>query len=139
MKKKGNDHRMAYIAGAVLTCLVLAFVIGWGYFKPLQEPAGTDVAFTTVGPLIIASHGYAFSATLAVQTTADDGDWAKKNVKKMTDALHQTLFDTDPAAMRDPSGLVKVQHALEQVLNRTFDQARVQRVLFTDFVIQADE
>jgi hypothetical protein len=139
VKKKGNDTRIAYYAGIAVACLVLGFLIGWGYFKTLQPRTGADVAFAIIGPLNISTQGYSFSATLALQTRSDDADWAKKNMPALSDALHQALFNSDPKIMRTPAGLVTLQSALARTLNGGADQPRVQQVLFTDLTLQSDE
>ena len=139
MKKKGNDTRIAYYAGITVTCLVLGFLVGWGYLKVSQPRAGADVAFAVIGPLNISTQGHSLSATLALQTSPDDADWAKKNTPALSAALRQALFDTDPKIMRTPAGLVSLQSALAQTLNGSSDQPRVQQVLFTDLTLQSDE
>jgi flagellar basal body-associated protein FliL len=139
VKKKGNDTRIAYYAGITVACLVLGFLIGWGYFKSLQQRVGDDVAFAVIGPLNISTQGYSFNATLALRTQPDDADWARKNTPALSDALRQALFDTDPKTMRTPAGLVSIQSALTQTLNRGADKPRVLQVLFTDFILQSDE
>ena len=139
MKKKGNDTRIAYYAAISVACLVLGFIIGWGYFKVMQQRVDADVAFTIIGPLNISTQGYSFSATLALQTRPDDADWAKKNTRALTDALHQALSDTDPETMRTPAGLVTIQNGLARMLNSSSDQSRVQQVMFTDFILESDQ
>ena len=136
--KVHNDYTLAYVSGIVVTLLVIAFVAGWAYIKPRQGQIVTDVAFAKVGPFHIETEGYTYNASLAVQTDAGSARWLKKHQEALNELLYRTLISTHPKLMRTPAGLVAVQQTLTQTINQTLDQPRVQQVLFTDFVLQAD-
>lgn len=133
-----NDYTLAYVSGIVVTLLVIAFVVSWAYIKPRQGQIVTDVAFAKVGPFHIETEGYTYNASLAVQTDAGNARWLKKHQEALNELLYRTLVSTHPKSMSTPAGLMAVQQTLTQTVNQTLDQPRVQQVLFTDFVLQAD-
>ncbi|HYD80107.1 MAG TPA: flagellar basal body-associated FliL family protein [Paucimonas sp.] len=137
-KKPKDDYTFAYMAGILVAGLVVGFVAAWAYYKPFQQQLRADVAFAAVGPFHIENQGYTFNASLAIQTDSDNGRWAKKNKDALNDLLYRTLLDTDPKTLSTPAGLVSTQQVLTQTINQSFDRPRVQQVLFTDFVLQAD-
>lgn len=133
-----NDYSMAYTAAAAVVLLVIAFFAGWAYLKPQQDRIVTDVAFGKAGPFHIETDGYTYNATLAIQTKADNGRWLKRNQEALNDLLYRTLVSTNPKIMSTPAGLAAVQETLTRTINQSLDQPRVEHVLFTDFVLQAD-
>jgi flagellar basal body-associated protein FliL len=136
--KVRNDHMLAYIAGTLIIVLVIGFVAGWAYLKPTRHQIGADIAFAKIGPLHVETEGYTYNASLVIQTDAGNARWATKNKDALNDLLYRTLAGTDPKILRTPAGLVAMQQTLTRVINETLDQPRVQQVLFTDFVSQAD-
>jgi hypothetical protein len=136
--KVRNDHTLAYAAGALVIVLVIGFVAGWIYLKPTRYPIGAGIAFAKIGPLHVETEGYTYNASLAIQTDAGNARWATKNKDALNDLLYRTLAGTDPKTLRTPAGLAAMQQTLTHAINETLDQPRVQQVLFTDFVLQAD-
>lgn len=139
-QKKDGNYSRATIVSIVVACLLLALVLAlaWSYVLPAYRQARPDVAFAEIGPMRIAAHGYAYRAVLAVQTGADDAEWAQTNKALLDEAVQRALSQSDPRSMRTPAGLASVQERLAERVNATLDRPRVQRVLFTDFVIQPD-
>ncbi len=137
-KKQPKDNVLAYTAAIAVASAVIIFVIGWAYFNPLSQAPEQNAAFVQVEPVRVQNLGYTFVAELAIQTSKDDARWARKHQKELNTALQQALMNIDPKLLRTPTGLQSMQASLAATLNRSLDQPRIQRVLFTDFISQAD-
>jgi flagellar basal body-associated protein FliL len=138
-QKQSDEYTLAYIAGIVVVLLVIGFLVGWFYIKPtMQDRIETNVAFAKAGPFHVETTGYTYNATLAIQTDSDNARWARTHQEALNEQLYRTLLETDPKALSTPVGLAAMQQTLARKINETLDKPRVQQVLFTDFVLQAE-
>jgi flagellar basal body-associated protein FliL len=137
--KQRDEYTLAYAAGLIVVLLVVGFLVGWFYIKPtLQNRIETNVAFAKAGPFHIEATGYTYNASLAIQTDADNARRARKHQEALNELLYRTLLETDPKILSTPAGLAATQQTLTRKINETLDKPRVQQILFTDFVLQAD-
>lgn len=137
-KSAANDNTIAYAIGTTLFCLVLGFVLFLPRLNASHKIAPT-VAYASFGPMVIHVSGYAFSATMAVQTGAADAKWAAQNKKALGQILQATLTKADPRNLRGRNGLLSLQDELTVAANAAFNTEKVQSVLFTDFLLETDD
>lgn len=123
--------------GIALFCLVLGFVLVWSGFD-IAPKTQSPVAYVSFGPMVTRVPGYAFSTTMAVQTSAADAKWTTQNRKAISAVLQEALAKVDPHALRTPDGLAGLQETLKLATNRTLQTEQVQNVLLTDFVLEKD-
>jgi flagellar basal body-associated protein FliL len=121
-----------------MVCLILGFAFLWFRAGSTAHVPTPDVAYAKFGPVGVQLNGYAFSATLAVQTSAEDTEWANQNKQALNDVLHAALSKVDPATLRKPANFLPLQETLKAAANTAFNTDRVQSVLITDFVMESD-
>ena len=136
-KAQPRDNTFAYVAAAVVVCLAGIFLFTWNQVRASHDANKPHVAFTKFGPYQIESQSFAMNASLVVQTSLDDSDWAEKNRKDLDVVFKRALSDADPKVVRSPNNLSTLQQVLEKSCDSTFNNHVVQKVMFTNFTYQA--
>ena len=131
-----RDNLVAYIAAAVVVCLAGIFLFTWNKVRIAHDATKPHVAFAKFGPYQIESQAFAMNASLVVQTSLDDSDWAEKNRKDLDVVFKRVLADADPKVVRSHSNLSTLQETLEKSCDSTFSNHVVQKIMFTDFTYQ---
>ncbi|MDP3843012.1 MAG: flagellar basal body-associated FliL family protein [Oxalobacteraceae bacterium] len=134
---KVKDNLTIIIVCAALSCLALGFGFAWLYQRP-NDKAQVQVAYVALGPLLVNTQDYAFSASLSVQTSAKDAKWASQHKNALIAVLQQALVNTNPKSLRDPSGLQLLQQSLKKAGNASLGKNGLKEVFLTDFVFQSN-
>lgn len=135
-QKSSQDNFVAYIAAAVVVCLAGIVMFTWNQVRIAHDATRPHVAFTKFGPYQIETQTYALRASLTVQTSLDDANWAENNRKSLDVVFKKVLADADAQTMRMPNTLLDLQQALTNGCEATFHTKTVQAVLLTDFTFQ---
>ncbi|HEX7641780.1 MAG TPA: hypothetical protein VF472_06140 [Burkholderiaceae bacterium] len=135
-----QDNFVAYVAAAVVVCLAAIFLFTWNQVRVAHDAVKPHVAFTKFGPYRIESQAFAMNASLVVETSTDNANWADDNRKDLDVVFKRALSDADPKVVRAPNNLPALQDILLKSVESTFGGHVVHAILFTDFTYeQRDE
>lgn len=134
---KTKDSLSIIIVCVALSCLVAGFGVAW-FYQQAKEETQVQVAYVTVGPLLINTQDYAFSASLSLQTSATDAKWASQHKVALTAVLQQALTKVNLQSLRDPSGLRLLQQSLKKAGNASLEKNGLKEVFLTDFIFESN-
>jgi flagellar basal body-associated protein FliL len=137
-KTAAQDYSIVYAVGIALFCLILGFVLVSSGLRHSQRVKST-VAYAHLEPVLVRVQGYAFSASIAIQTSAGDAKWAARNRHTLSDLFQTEMAKANPQQLRAPNGLLPLQETLKQAANTALHTEQVQNVLITDFLMEAED
>lgn len=136
MAKTGSqDNFVAYVAAAIVIGLVSIFVLSWNYLKTSGKVV-PEIAYAKFGPYRIETQAFSLTATIAVQTSAADTDWANRHREAINVVIKKVLADSDPNTIKAANRLEILQDALAKACNGALNTKAVQAVLLTDFTFE---
>ena len=138
MSKLASRDRFVTTTTIVIVALLLLSFGAFGlYWQGLQR-VDDSVSYAIVGPLTISTENYSMAARVAVQTSKDNADWARKNQAALRRIIETELAAVNPQQVHAPGGLLMLQRILKEAAMRDLRTDKVEQMLFTDFILQTD-
>ena len=131
-----NDNLVVFLS-VIAFSAIFGVLLAWVYFyQKQQQLASPDQSYTKLGTVRFQMPDFSVRATLALQSNNDDQEWVNQNKPKLQKFLETRLQDAKPDSLvsSSPQKLQQLQRTLTDDLNKTFPEAHVQQVLFTEFL-----
>ncbi|MFT5962042.1 MAG: flagellar basal body-associated protein FliL [Burkholderiaceae bacterium] len=134
-KPKSRDKFTLVTTGLVILLLVASFAAVWFY---RQNQLKTDLRqnYTLVGRMVVSTDEYSVGTDMALETSAENAEWASRNQPAIRAAIETTLRSLDAQQVRLPGGLAALQVALTAAVNKSMKTDKVEQILLTDFLLQ---
>ncbi|MFT5588482.1 MAG: flagellar basal body-associated protein FliL [Bradyrhizobium sp.] len=134
-KPKSRDKFTLIATGLIIFLLVASFAAVWFYGN---ERGKTSLRqnYTVVGPLIVRTDEYSVGTRMALETSAENAEWASKNQPAIRAVIETTLRSLDARQVHLPGGLAALQVALTAAVNKGMKTDKVEQILLTDFLLQ---
>ena len=137
MLKPKKERSIVVTASLVVAALVVAFAMTWIYLQYASK-VRVDVAYAPFKPIVVRAQDYSIAASFVLQTSTADAAWVAKNQKQLEAVLQEALNEADANGIRAPNGLQALQISLRDISNEALQTTKIQQVLLTDFIIQAN-
>ncbi len=124
------------IIGGALAIVLIGMLSIWLYFSYISRPVSPST-YASFGPVVVRSSEFAIKATIAVQTRKEDAKWLASRKKELDFALQAALANVDLKRLREPEGITYVQTILLDAGNAALNTRKIEEVLLTDFIVQA--
>lgn len=136
-KPAPRDQFVTTTTIVIVALLLLSFGVFGLYWQGLRH-VDESVSYAIVGPLTISTEAYSMAARVAVQTSKDNADWARKNQAALRRIIEIELAAVNPQKVHAPGGLLMLQHILKEAAIRDLRTDKIEQMLFTDFILQTD-
>ena len=138
MSKPAARDRFVTVTTTLIVTLLLTILATLWYFTQ-RAPAGPAPShFAIIGPITLSTSEFSLTAGVAVQTNAENAEWAEKNRQALRRSVEATLNAVTPDEIHAAEGLIRLQHTLQDAIKRDLGADKVEQVLLTDFLIQTD-
>ncbi len=134
-KPKSRDRFTLIAIGLIIFLLLASFAAVW-FYRHEQAKTAIRQNYTMVGPLVVSTDEYSVGTSMALETSAENAEWASKNQPAIRAVIETTLRSLDAQQVHLPGGLAALQVALTEAVNKGMKTDKVEQILLTDFLLQ---
>jgi flagellar basal body-associated protein FliL len=134
-KPKTRDKFTLVMIGLIIFLLVASFAAIW-FYRHEQTRTPLRQSYTMIGPMVVSTEEYSVGANMALETSAENAEWAKKNQPAIRAVIEKTLGLLDAQQVHLPGGVAAVQVALTEAVNKSMKTDKVEQIFLTDFLLQ---